>query len=76
MFGKKNVITLIAGFATIALPAYSQTEELGNNEISVQAFGSFVKSAPPTTASGIPTPIAAACSAVIVTSSTLTTASR
>jgi outer membrane immunogenic protein len=43
MFGKKIVITLIAGVASIALPAFSQSEEAGRNEVSVQAFGSFVK---------------------------------
>jgi opacity protein-like surface antigen len=50
MFGKKFVITLIAGAALTTLPAFSQTEESGNNEASVQAFGSFVKS---TTDNGI-----------------------
>ena len=44
MFGKKIVVTLIAGVASLALPAFSQTEESGNNEVSVQAFGSFLKS--------------------------------
>jgi len=44
MFGKKLVVTLIAGVATIALPAFSQSEAAGRNEVSVQAFGSFVKS--------------------------------
>jgi outer membrane immunogenic protein len=50
MFGKKNVITITLGIATIALPAFSQTEDTGKNEVSVQAFGSFVKS---TTSEGI-----------------------
>ena len=44
MFGKKMVVTLIAGVASLALPAFSQSEELGKNEVSVQAFGSFLKS--------------------------------
>jgi len=50
MFGKKNVITITLGLAAIALPAFSQTEDPGKNEVSVQAFGSFVKS---TTSDGI-----------------------
>jgi len=44
MFGKKMVVTLIAGVASIALPAFAQSEEPGRNEVSVQAFGSFLKS--------------------------------
>jgi opacity protein-like surface antigen len=44
MFGKKLVVTLIAGVATIALPAFSQSEAPDRNEVSVQAFGSFLKS--------------------------------
>src|ERR1700726_4833204 len=44
MFGKKFVITLIAGIAATGLPAFSQSEAPGKNEVSVQAFGSFVKS--------------------------------
>src|SRR5579872_4943593 len=43
MFGKK-IFTLIAGVASFALPAFSQSEEVGKNEVSVQAFGSFLKS--------------------------------
>jgi outer membrane immunogenic protein len=50
MFGKKLVVTLIAGVASLAVPAFSQSEEPGKNEVSVQAFGSFVKS---TTDNGI-----------------------
>lgn len=50
MFGKKFVATLIAGAAAMALPAFSQPENPGKNEVSVQAFGSFVKS---TTNNGI-----------------------
>ena len=44
MFGKKLVVTWFAGMASIALPAFSQSETPDKNEVSVQAFGSFVKS--------------------------------
>src|SRR5580704_2754808 len=44
MSGKKFVITVVAGMASIALPAFAQSEDSGKNEVSVQAFGSFVKS--------------------------------
>lgn len=44
MFGKRMVVTLIAGVASLAGPAFSQSEELGRNEVSVQAFGTFLKS--------------------------------
>jgi opacity protein-like surface antigen len=50
MFGKKNIITTALGIAVIALPAFSQSEDSGKNEVSVQALGSFVKS---TTSDGI-----------------------
>ncbi len=50
MFGKKMMLTLIASAAGVALPAFSQVENPGRNEVSVQAFGSFVKS---TTQDGI-----------------------
>jgi opacity protein-like surface antigen len=50
MFGRKNVITITLGIAATALPVFSQTEDPGKNEVSVQAFGSFVKS---TTSDGI-----------------------
>ena len=50
MFGKKMVATLIAGVASIALPAFAQSEEPARNEVSVQAFGSFLKN---TTDNGI-----------------------
>ena len=50
MLGKKLVVTMVAGIASMALPAFSQSEESGKNEVSVQAFGSFVKS---TTNNGI-----------------------
>src|ERR1700733_14026294 len=44
MFGKKLVVTVIAGIASMALPVFAQSEDSGKNEVSVQAFGSFVKS--------------------------------
>jgi len=44
MFRNQVVFTLIAGVASLALPAFSQSEEVGKNEVSVQAFGSFLKS--------------------------------
>ena len=50
MFGKKYVGTLIASIALIAAPAFSQSEDPGKNEVSAQAFGSFVKS---TTSNGV-----------------------
>jgi hypothetical protein len=44
MFRKKLVVWG-AGIGFLALPAFSQSESAGgNNEVSVQAFGSFVKS--------------------------------
>jgi len=50
MFAKKLAVTLIVGIASAALPAFSQSETPDKNEVSVQAFGSFVKS---TTDNGI-----------------------
>jgi opacity protein-like surface antigen len=50
MFGKNNVATITLGIAAMALPAFSQSEDPGKNEVSVQALGSFVKS---TTSDGI-----------------------
>lgn len=50
MFRKKSMVTWIAGMACMALPAFSQSEGLAKNEVSAQAFGSFVKS---TTSNGI-----------------------
>jgi outer membrane immunogenic protein len=44
MFGPKSVVTLIVGAASLALPVFSQSESPATNEVSVQAFGSFVKS--------------------------------
>jgi outer membrane immunogenic protein len=49
MFGK-NVVTMTLGIAAMALPAFSQSEDPGKNEVSVQALGSFVRS---TTSDGI-----------------------
>src|SRR6267154_4463085 len=50
MFRKKQVVTWFVSLASMALPAFSQSETPGKNEVSVQAFGSFVKS---TTNNGI-----------------------
>jgi opacity protein-like surface antigen len=50
MLGKKLVVSWIVGIASGALPAFSQSENPEKNEVSVQAFGSFVKS---TTTNGI-----------------------
>ena len=50
MFRKKQVVTWFVSLASLALPAFSQSETPGKNEVSVQAFGSFVKS---TTNNGI-----------------------
>jgi opacity protein-like surface antigen len=50
MFSRKFVITSFVSIASMALPAFSQSETPGKNEVSVQAFGSFVKS---TTNNGI-----------------------
>src|ERR1700742_2442875 len=44
MLGKKFIATSLVSIATMALPAFSQSETPGKNEVSVQAFGSFVKS--------------------------------
>jgi opacity protein-like surface antigen len=49
MFQKRLVITLAAGIASLAVPAFSQSETSGH-EVAVQAFGSFVSS---TTQNGI-----------------------
>src|SRR5579864_1337648 len=50
MFSKRFVVTSFVSIAAMALPAFSQSETPGKNEVSVQAFGSFVKS---TTDNGI-----------------------
>lgn len=44
MFRNKSMVTFIAGLASMALPAFSQTENPGKHEFSAQAFGSFLKS--------------------------------
>ncbi len=45
MFGKKLVTVLIAGVASMTLPAFSQEDvETSRQDVTVQAFGSFVKS--------------------------------
>jgi len=50
MFQKNLLRLLIAGVASLALPAYAQTEGPGRQEVAVQAFGSIVKT---TTQNGI-----------------------
>jgi opacity protein-like surface antigen len=50
VFGTRSVFTWIVGIASMALPAFSRSENPEKNEVSVQAFGSFVKS---TTNNGI-----------------------
>src|SRR5258705_6401580 len=50
MFAKRLVVTWVVGIASAALPAFEQPENPGKSEVSVQAFGSFVKS---TTDNGI-----------------------
>jgi len=53
MFRNKFVVTWFAGIASLALPAFAQSENSEaslKNEVAVQAFGSFVKS---TTNNGI-----------------------
>jgi opacity protein-like surface antigen len=50
MFSKRFMVTSFVGIASMALPAFSQSENPTKNEVSVQAFGSFVKS---TTDNGI-----------------------
>jgi len=44
MFAKKLLVASMLSIATMALPGFSQSENPGQNEISAQAFGSFVKS--------------------------------
>lgn len=50
MYWKQTLIALAVGVAMIPLPAFSQEEGLGRNNITVQAFGSFVTT---TTKNGI-----------------------
>jgi outer membrane immunogenic protein len=42
MFRKGLVTTLFAGVASLALPAFAQSENPGRQDVAVQAFGSFV----------------------------------
>lgn len=42
MFQKNLLTILLVCVASIALPAYAQSEEGGRQEVAVQAFGSFV----------------------------------
>jgi outer membrane immunogenic protein len=42
MFQKNLLTILMAGVASIALPAYAQSDEGDRQEVAVQAFGSFV----------------------------------
>ena len=44
MFRNKVIVTWFITAASLALPAFSQSETPGKNEVSAQAFGSFVKS--------------------------------
>lgn len=44
MVTKSFLTVLLAGVASVALPAYAQPEEAGRQNVAVQAFGSFVKS--------------------------------
>ena len=50
MFQKSLLTMLIAGAATVAVPAYAQSDGPGRQEVTVQALGSFVKT---TTQNGI-----------------------
>jgi len=49
MFHKK-LLGLVCGIAAISVPAFSQDENPARNEVSVQAFGSWVRS---TTSNGV-----------------------
>lgn len=42
MFQKSLLTMLVTGVASIALPAYAQSDEAGRQEVAVQAFGSFL----------------------------------
>jgi opacity protein-like surface antigen len=50
MFAKKFIVSSALGLAALVAPAFSQSEDQSRNEVSVQAFGSWVKS---TTNNGI-----------------------
>jgi len=39
MFAKRLVITFVAGVASLAVPAFSQSENPGRQEVSAQALG-------------------------------------
>src|SRR5437879_335637 len=43
MFHKKALLGLVGGIVLSSLPAFSQEEGLQKNEVTVQAFGSFLK---------------------------------
>jgi outer membrane immunogenic protein len=42
MFRKTLLTVLAAGVASVAMPAYAQSDEAGRQDVTVQAFGSFV----------------------------------
>ena len=44
MFQKSFLTVLLAGAVSLAVPAYAQTEGPGRQDVTVQAFGSFVTS--------------------------------
>lgn len=44
MFARKFIFTSVLSIAAIAMPAFSQEGTSEKNEVSVQAFGSFLKS--------------------------------
>lgn len=50
MLRKKSLFALIGALCSISIPAFSQEEGLLRNEVSVQAFGSFLKT---TTSNGV-----------------------
>ena len=50
MFYKSLLTLFMVSAASIALPAYAQSDEAGRQEVTVQALGSFVKT---TTQNGI-----------------------
>jgi outer membrane immunogenic protein len=50
MLHKSLLTMLLAGVASVALPAYAQSEDAGRQNVAVQAFGSFVST---TTQNGI-----------------------
>ena len=51
MFRKHSLVVLLLGTGLVTVSAFSQESEGGKSEVSVQAFGSFVKS---TNSNGIP----------------------